>query len=242
MKAARLARYARYQLTDYFWERGVMVVIIALLNLASSVIMLRSLPVGDRVIVPGNPVGNDILITFGTLMLLAVLFSSQELIGRSRKLGYYKLIFAKPVSPEMFYGQLFLVNLAGTVMVMAILSGIFTIVAIPVSVWRIAAVTSCAFILLGGIGFVISAFVNFDSIFLIGLLGVSLLVSTYGESHGGAAAAIAKVLPPVLQMHRLNGLMIGLDAKMTELIWVLAYGGGAFIAGLVALRRRELAD
>ena len=220
-----------------------MVVIIAMLNLASSVIMLQSTqPVSERVIVPGSPIANDILITFGTLMLLAVLFSSQELIGRSRKLGYYKLILAKPVNPVLFYGQLFFVNLAGTLIVMAILSGIFSVIAAPVSIWRIGAVTSCAFILLGGIGFLISAFVNFDSLLLIAIVGVSFLVSIYGEAHGGAAAAIANVLPPVQQMQRLNGLMIGLQTKISDLVWVLAYGFGAFIAGLIALRRRELAD
>jgi hypothetical protein len=242
MKRSRLFRYARFQLGDYLWERGAMVVIIALLNVASSVIMLQNMPASERVMAPGSPLANDILITFGTLMLLAVLFSSQELIGRSRKLGYYKLIFAKPVNPVRFYGQLFFVNLAGTVLVIAILAAVFSVIAIPVSIWRIAAVTSCAFILLGGIGFLISAFVNFDSVLLIGIIGVSLLVSIYGEAHGGAAAAIAKVLPPVQQMHRLNGLMIGLPAKTTDLVLVLAYGIGAFVAGLIALRHRELAD
>lgn len=242
MKRSRLLRYARYQLSDYFWERGAMVVIVGLLNLASSVVTLYDLPPEERVVVPGNEVAKDVLITFGTLMLLAVLFSSQELISRSRKLGFYKLIFAKPVNPVLFYGQLFVLNLLGTIILISILAGVFSVVTTPVPIWRIAAVTGCGFVLLGGIGFLASAFVNFDSLLVIGIVGVSLIVSIYGKAHGGIAAAVAKVLPPVQQMHNMNGLMIGLDANTTDVIWVLAYGIGAFIAGLVALRYRELAD
>ncbi len=242
MKRSRLLRYARYQLSDYFWERGAMVAVISLLNLASSVIMIYGLPVKERVLVPGNAVASDVLITFGTLMLLAVLFSSQELIGRSRKLGYYKLIFAKPANPVLFYGQLFAVNFLGTVILISILAGVFSLVAAHVSIWGIAAVTACGFILLGGIGFLASAFVNFDSLLVIGIVGVSLLVSMYGEAHGGIAETVAKVLPPVRQMHNMSVVMIGLDANTTDAIWVLAYGIGAFLAGLVALRFRELAD
>ena len=242
MKRSRLLRYARYQLSDYFWERGAMVIIIALLNLASSVVMLHNLPVNERVIVPGNEVAKDVLITFGTLMLLAVLFSSQELIGRPRKLGYFRLIFAKPVNPVLFYGQLFLVNLIGTVIVIALVAALFSVIALPVPIMRIAALTACGFIFLGGIGFLASAFVNYDSLLVIGVIGVSLIVAGYGEAHGGVAAAVARVLPPVLQMHNMNRMMIGQSPDPGDLAWVLAYGTGAFIAGLVALRYRELAD
>ncbi|MBA3645469.1 MAG: hypothetical protein H0W63_04770 [Gemmatimonadaceae bacterium] len=242
MKRSRLLRYALYQLSDYFWERGVMVAAIALLNLASSVISLHNLSPEERVIVPGNEVANAVLITFGTIMLLAVVFSSQELIGRSRKLGHYKLIFAKPANPALFYGQLFAVNFLGTIILITILAGVFSAVATPVSVWGIAAVTACGFILLGGIGFLVSAFVNFDSLLVMGIVGVSLLVSAYGEAHGGIATTVAKVLPPVRQMHNMSVVMIGLDANITDVIWVLSYGTGAFIAGLVALHFRELAD
>lgn len=242
MNRARLTRYSLYQLADYFWERGAMVVVIGVFNLASSVIMLHNMSAKERVVVPGNDVAKDILITFGTLMLLAVLFSSQELIGRSRKLGYYKLIFAKPVDPVRFYAQLFLVNLIGTLIVVAALAAIFTIIAVPVSVVRIAAVTACAFVLLGGIGFLASAFTNYDSLLVIVIVGVSLLVSGYGEAHGGTAAAVATVLPPVQQMHRINALMIGQSVSQTDVVWALAYGIAAFVAGLVALRYRQLAD
>lgn len=242
MKRARLLRYGLYQLNDYFWERGAMVLIVAMLNLASSLIMLYNLPPQERVVVPGNEVAKDVLITFGTLILLAVLFSSQELIGRARKLGYYKLILAKPVNPVLFYGQLFLVNLLGTVIVITIISTLFSLIALPVPVGRIAAVTACGFILLGGIGFLASAFFNYDSLIVIGIIGVSFIVSAYGKAHGGIAASIAKVLPPVQQMHDMNSMMIGLDPSRTDVVWVLAYGLGAFVAGLIALRYRELAD
>src|SRR5688500_19525510 len=43
----------------------------------------------------------------GSLVSIAVLIALNGIISTDRKLGYYRFMFAKPVSPMRYYGQLF---------------------------------------------------------------------------------------------------------------------------------------
>lgn len=242
MKRARLLGYARYQLIDFVLERGLMVFILSVLNLSGLVISILSEPPEKRALMRASGLGEDVLILFPSLILLAVLFSSQELISRPRKLSYYRLVFAKPVSPVRYYAQLFVLHLVGTVVFVTILTALFSAIALPMYLPGIAALTAIGFVLLGGIGFLLSAFINYDAVATIGLIGVAYIGEALSAKYSGLLVTFLRNLVPLKHVFGLMPLLLGGPVAASDLAWVLGYGLVAFALGLVALRHTQLAD
>jgi ABC-type transport system involved in multi-copper enzyme maturation permease subunit len=242
MRRARLLRYGRFQLEDYAIERAIMIIILAALNMGGPVMMIRESSSADRTLSPGSAVGSEILVVFSMLIVLAAVFSSQELISRARRNGYYRLIFSKPVSPVLFYAQLFAVHLIGACLVMLLLAAAFSQIAMPLPLQNIAGVTAIAFVLLGGLGFLFSSFIRFDSFAVIAAIGLSMLGKTLAQRYTGLGPKFANLLVPIDHLGNLRPLVIGGSAHAADVYWVLGYGLIAFILGLVAVHYRQLAD
>jgi len=227
---------------DYAVERGLMVVIISLLNIVPAVLRIRDTPPDERTLRAGSEVGSDVAIIFVTLILLAVLFSSQELIGRPRKQGFYRLIFAKPVNPVAFYAQLFVVHLVGTVALVSAIAGLFSVVAIGVSIPHIAALAALAFVLFGGVGFLASAFFNYDSFVVIVAVGLSVIGKSIAAARSGVGVKFANILIPIDHLAGLRPLILGGPVAGADVAWVLGYGLIAFVLGMFAVRYSQLSD
>jgi hypothetical protein len=229
-------------MTDFLFERGFMVFVLCILNLSGLVVSILSEPPEVRAHLREMPLGMDVLVIFPTLILLAVLFSSQELISRGRKLSYYRLIFAKPVSPAAYYAQLFVVHLIGTVVLVSLLTGLFSAIALPMHLSGIAAATAIGFVLLGGIGFLLSAFINHDSVVTIGLIAVAYIGKALSAHYSGFLVTLLSNVIPLDHVFALTPLIVGGPVAANDVVWVLGYGLTAFILGLVALRYKQLAD
>jgi len=242
MEKARLIRYGRFQLQDFVIERVIFVVVLSALEIAAPMMAARSLPPAQRIVAAGSPLGAQVAVLFTTLILMAVLFCSQEIISRQRKGGFYRFIFAKAVNPVAFYGQLFLVHLVATVLLVCLLASIFSIVAAPVAVGHIAFLTAIAFILFGGIGFLASAFMRFDSIVVIGAFGVSALGKMAAAQYGGFAPKLANLLIPTDHLFALRPLIFGDPVHASDVAWVAGYGAAAIALALAGVRYRQLAD
>src|SRR5688500_13006838 len=78
----------------------------------------------------------------GSLVSIAVLIALNGIISTDRKMGYYRFMFAKPVSPVRYYGQLFVVHLVGLLSGMVLLAGVFFFVAGRFNVWNLVLYTS----------------------------------------------------------------------------------------------------
>jgi hypothetical protein len=242
VKRARLLRYSPYQLKDYAIERGIMVLVLSALNLIGPITTLHDLPPSARVGGPDSPLAGQVLVIFGSLILLSVLFSSQEIVSRPRKHGFYRLIFSKPVSPTVFYGQLFAVQLAGSVLLLSLMAALFSFFAFPVPIGHIAMATATAFMLFGGVGFLISVFVNHDSVGLIALVGLSILGKGYVSDQTGVLPKLANLLLPVDHLVALKPLVVAGPVASADVVWVIGYGLTALILGLAAVRYTQLAD
>lgn len=229
-------------MADFLLERGLMVFVICLLNIAGLTISILSEPPEERALIRASALGTDVLLIFASLIMLAVLFSSQELISRSRKLSYYRLVFAKPVSPVMYYAQLFVVHLIGTVALVSLLTELFSVIALPMHVPGIAALTAIGFVLLGGIGFLLSAFINHDSVVMIGLIGVAFIGKALADKYSGLLVTLLSHLIPLDHVFALRPLLVGEPVAAGDVGWVLAYGLTSFLLGLVAVRYKQLAD
>jgi hypothetical protein len=242
MRRARLLRYSPYQLKDFAIERAITVVFLAAVNLIGPITTMHGLPPAVRAGGPNSPMAGQIIVIFGSLIILAVLFSAMEIVSRARKNGFYRLILAKPVDPVWFYGQLFLVHLVGCVLLLASMAALFSLLAFPVAIADIALGTAIAFLLVGGVGFLISAFLNHDSLILVALVALSLLGKSYAVDKSGMWPAFANLLLPIDHLVALKPIIVGGSVATADVLWVVGYGFAALVLGLIAVRYSQLAD
>lgn len=239
MNRGRVGKYSLWQFRDYVMEKGISIVIIGVLWG-----YLQLLPI--RHTLPDEPTQELItrLVTMlaTTLVLIAVFISVNGIISTDRKLGYFRFMFAKPVSPVRYYGQLFVVHLAGLLAGMLVLAGLFFFFAGTFDVWNLLLYTSLLYLALGGIGFFISAATKHDWVALAAVwLGSAVLRGLYAGGRDWRAATV-ELLPPVHKVDALaRSLLTSGTAPLADVAWVGGYGALFFVLGLILVQRRPLA-
>ncbi|MDQ3673231.1 MAG: hypothetical protein M3365_02505 [Gemmatimonadota bacterium] len=239
MNRGRLAKYSLWQFRDFVLEKGISIVIIGLLWGYLQLLPFRlsiSPQMTPEVII------RILTLLAGSLVSIAVLIALNGIISTDRKLGYYRFMFAKPVSPVQYYAQLFVVHLVGLLSGMLLLAGVFYFVAGRFNVWNLLMYTALIYVALGGIGFFISAASKYDWVTLAAVwVGARILRALYGNAEGWKSKAV-ELLPPV---HKLDGVAGSLIATGTpplqDVAWLAGYGSLFFVLGLIVLHRRSLA-
>lgn len=242
MSRARLARYARWQLGDYVMERSASTLIVVLL--AS---YLNFTPL---IVQYGRPASGTMPPMFAealarslySLALLGTVFAVRGIVSDDRALGYYRFLFAKPVSVSAYYAQKFAVYMLGFLLVSVFLLLVHAVVVTPYMSLAVLPVLALLFVGIGGIGFLASALWRFDWVALGGVLFAAALLWDAWSARGGWRAIVTHALPPV---HLVGGVLSALSQgnaiPLMDLGWIAAYGLVCFLLALVVLRRRPLA-
>jgi hypothetical protein len=235
----RLAKYSLWQFRDFVMEKGISIIIIGLLWG-----YLQLLPFRQSFSPEMTPELIIRLVTLlaGSLVSIAVLIALNGIISTDRKLGYYRFMFAKPVSPVRYYGQLFVVHLVGLLSGMVLLAGVFFFVAGRFNVWNLVLYTSIIYVALGGIGFFISAASKYDWVTLAAVwVGARILRALYGNNDDWKSRVV-DLLPPVHKVDTVAGSIIATgSAPVGDVAWLVGYGALFFVLGLLVLQRRSLA-
>ena len=239
MSRGRLARYSLWQFRDFVMEKGISIIIIGLLWG-----YLQLLPFRQSFSPEMTPELIIRLVTLlaGSLVSIAVLIALNGIISTDRKLGYYRFMFAKPVSPVRYYGQLFVVHLVGLLSGMVLLALVFFFVAGRFNVWNLILYTSLIYVALGGIGFFISAASKYDWVTLAAVwVGSRILRALFGNGDDWKSKAV-ELLPPVHKVDTVAGSIIATgSAPLGDVVWLAGYGALFFVLGLLVLQRRSLA-
>ena len=239
MNRGRLARYSLWQFRDFVMEKGISIVIIGLLWG-----YLQLLPFRGAMSSQMTPQLITRLVTLlaGSLVSIAVLIALNGIISTDRKMGYYRFMFAKPVSPVRYYAQLFLVHLVGLLSGMLLLSSVFFAVAGRFNVWNLVLYTSLIYVAMGGIGFFVSAASKHDWVTLAAIwVGARILRALFGND-GNWKSNLVELLPPVHKLDSVAASLIATGAApLKDVIWLAGYGGIFFVLGLLVLQRRSLA-
>lgn len=239
MSRGRLAKYSLWQFRDFVIEKGISIIIIGLLWG-----YLQLLPFRQSFSPEMTPELIIRLVTLlaGSLVSIAVLIALNGIISTDRKMGYYRFMFAKPVSPVRYYGQLFVVHLVGLLSAMVLLAAVFFFVAGRFNISNLVLYTSIIYVALGGIGFFISAASKYDWVTLAAVwVGARILRSLYGNGDDWKSKAV-ELLPPVHKVDSVAGSIIATGgAPAGDVLWLLGYGALFFVLGLVVLQRRSLA-
>jgi hypothetical protein len=245
MRRARLWSYIGWQARDFVAERGAPLLIVATLMSFPIVMGLRQLrDAAPSAIQAQTTARYGIVQLFAEFSLISVLIGINGVVSNDRVRGYYRFLFAKPVSIPRYYAQAYVVNGIGLLFAaFGVLAAIYTL-GYPVFPARVLLMVALVYLSLGGLGFFYSTLARFDWVLMgatWGLAQVLRAVYPAQESRGGQVLDV--ILPPFHQLREV-GLQLarGEAAEPTMLAWLLGWGISGFVLGLLILKRRPLAS
>lgn len=259
-RRARLRAYGLWQLRDYFLDRGaptfIVCTLFGYLGVSPILVMLKrdfeSIPA--RLIAQHGGIeaarhamvlemSSAFLRSFlGVVIFLGALFAMNGIVANDRKQGFYRFLFAKPLSPPGYYGQAFVLHWAGFLVVSTVLGLVYGFFVSPVLSTSLYAVLALLYLCYAGIAFALSAAARWDWLSLVSItIAASYLWERFGESRS-LFAKLLYLLPP---LHKTNDVYSAVAKGMAlpwhSLGWLAGYGAACFVIGLVVLRYRRLA-
>jgi hypothetical protein len=244
MRRGRLWSYLRWQARDFVTERGTPLLIVAMLMWGPFIVTLRRMHAAMQGL-PQASTGavSAIIDVFSTFAIISVLIGINGVVSNDRVRGYYRFLFAKPVSIPRYYAQAYVVNGIGLIVTAAaVLASIYAIghsLFLVRALWMVA----LAYVSLGGLGFLFSTLVRFDWILMGATLGLAHALRLLFPAHGSRGGKVLHViLPPFHELSNVGQqLARGEPPDSSMLLWLVGWGVSAFVLGLLILRRRPLA-
>jgi hypothetical protein len=244
-RRARLVEYVPWIMLDYFTNQGpstaLVVLLIGFLSLIPVIQGATGTPVslGD---VPAPIAARILHAMLPPLVFLGTFFATNGIVANDRKFGHYRFLFAKPVSPPLYYAVTFLVYGIGLLVVSVALLGIWALTVRPMFPIEVLAILPVMYLAYGGIGFLLSAAWRFDWLSLVTVL----LVANVGWSVWGDTEGIRHwllyLLPPVHRAADIYALALGETRAVPwgSIAWLGGYGLLCFVLGMVVIRKRPL--
>lgn len=245
---ARLARYSLWQFRDFFMERGLPSLIVAALMLFPVVAGLHDrapdLPDAQRALVARGALAT---VLNGPLGFVIVLLAVNGIVSTDRRQGYYRFLFAKPLAIPRYYAQSFAVNLTGAIAVTAVVVVGFGAAVHPIAPGGALAFVALYYLALGGIMFLVSTVTRLDWVVTAAIWALAqLLRGVFPAERGWYGRLLDVVLPPAHRVGDVGRVLLddpmrlGDPSLLTSVLWLAGWGGAAFIAGLVVLRKRSM--
>lgn len=240
---ARVGRYALWHLRDYLRDKGIATLItLGLVGYLTQIPIMRARAAGFSGDLMAQAADQAFISGLKFLGFVGVLFATNGIVADDRRHGYYRLLFAKPVSVVEYYAQKWIVYGVGFLIVAALLLGLHGATVEPFFPAAFLPTIALVYVALGGIGFLLSAAWRFDWLSLAAVLGLSDMLWLLFKDDPGLPGSLVRLLPPV---HLLDGAYTavrdGGGLPLTDLVWLGGYGLACFVAGLVVVRRRPLA-
>jgi hypothetical protein len=243
-RRARLVEYLPWIMRDYFTNQGpstaLVVLLIGFLSLLPVVKGAAGTPVslGD---VPRDVAMRVLHAMLAPLAFLGTFFATNGIVANDRRFGYYRFLFAKPVSPPLYYAATFAVYGVGLLVVTASLLGVWAVTVRPMFPPELLLIIPVMYVAYGGIGFLLSAAWRFDWLSLVTVL----LVANVGWTVWGSAEGVRRwalyLLPPVHRAADVYALVLhGTQPRWTSVAWLAGYGLTCFILGMLVIRKRPL--
>lgn len=239
---ARLGRYALWQARDFAIERAAAIAIV----FGCFVFMAyESLGAGVQALIArgglhaselaARMMAQNVTYTWFITALVAV----HGISSNDRTTGRFRLLFAKAVRVERFYGQAFLLHgalyLALVGLYMAALRVFYPVAGVTAA--GAGAIFVSSYLLVGGVCFLFSALWRFDWGTTIAIAGSSTYLAAKFKQ-----PAWLDGFPPFWKLADQVDSLKYLEApEWRPLVWASAYGVACFLLGLLVLRRRPLA-
>ncbi len=250
---ARLLRYARWQALDF--AINIAIVSIVLFGFIG-VILLMDIHSSERVffeagykVMPLNMKLSGFLQMWGMFATVAPIIAVSGVVSQDRAAGYARFLFAKPLSPRLFYLQSWLVRLVGFIGVGTVLVVAYNFFEPPSFSWRFVVDMIVTFVSIGGVVFLFSVIGRFDGLVVALVLMLSFVAWTKWESATGVRHALLYALPPISHLGAPHYWLLGIN-QMSRLAdvpfpakwvaWNVGYGLACLLLGLYFLRKVSL--
>lgn len=249
-RGARLHEYVPWMFRDYAMNQGPSTLIVVLLIGFMTVMPVMqqgaAIGVGDSVALremPATVAGNLLRAIVPPLVFLGTFFATNGIIANDRKMGFYRFLFAKPVSPPWYYALTFAMYGVGLLTVALVVLGLWSVIVRPMFPLELFAVVALMYVAYGGIGFLLSAAWRFDWLSLVTVLLAGYVGwGTWGNS-SGPVFYLLHLLPPVHKEAQIYALVASDAARglpWGAIAWLGGYGLTCFVLGLVVVRKRAL--
>ena len=263
-RRADLARYGLWQLRDYAINRGAptllgfgmlgtIVVLPLLKGLNRQLEAMPARAMARLIAQHGSAEGvrawmaHDVSKGFlngfvGVVVFFGAVLAMQGLVSNDRRLGFYRFLFSKPLSPARYYGQAFLLHWAGFMIVVMMLGVLYGAFVEPVLTPTFLTIVAAVFLLYAGLGFLMTALVRFDWLALVVALFVARILWDAFERSESVFARLLYLLPPIHRTGAVySALFGGTPIPWPTVTWISGYGALAVLAGLLVLRTQRLA-
>lgn len=236
--------YARYQVTDFLLQRAALPTIV--IGAFGLLTWYASRGQGGFTSDGGAAFATAQFRTFGSLFVaLAGFIGIGRIVSEDRAGGTVRFLFSKPVSHAGYYVQQWIVNGLTLTALAGLLGAAWQAATVPQHVGGLMLTMAVAWVLLGGVGFFLSALTNADLVAIVGVyLGTSLLRALRDMPESPLPAWLSQVvraLPPTQKLDYIRDhLLAGAGMPWAHAAHVLLYGAAAFALGLVVLRRTSV--
>lgn len=240
MNRRQVASYTPWQLWDFALDRGFALLFVGGL-MGLSVLWPGYL--AFRAQMPPELIPGELLkVAVAQQVSILVVIAASGIVANDRIGGYYRFLFSKPVRMPAYYALQFLVTLIGTLLVTLILLSTFWILVGWVSPRVPLIMVVATYLALGGTIFFFSTITRLDWAMLVLLWGASALSRTLASGKDWYDV-VRWVLPPTHQIDGLRAaLFAGAEMDVAGAAWLMGYGLVFFLAGLVVLQRKAIAE
>ena len=182
----------------------------------------------------------------GVFIVLGGFMGIARLMTDDRANGYFRFLFSKPVSIERFYIQQYVMIGAGMIVLTGLFAAWLQAGTGPLPVGEAMVVMGLFWVLVGGIGFALSAATNADAVLLVVLYVVSAVLHGLKDAPNSPMwpwlKQVTRIFPPVQKLDFIRDqLYAGADTPWMHVAHVAGYGALAFVAGVIVLRRTSFA-
>ena len=239
-----MAYLVRYQLGDFLLLRaGLPTLIVTMLGF----MMWKGAGTVDWASPDGIRFSQQVFRLLGGMFIaLGGFLGVARLISDDRSNGYYRLLLSKPVSLERFYIQQWLLHGIGLVVIAGLLAAWLQGATGTLPVREAMTVMGLMWLLIGGIGFALSAMTNADALLLVVLYVMSAVLHGLKDAPNSPMwpwlKQLTRIFPPVQKLDFIRDqLYAGAGMPWAHIAHVACYGALAFALGVIVLRRTSFA-
>ncbi|MDA1080663.1 MAG: hypothetical protein O2973_03145 [Gemmatimonadetes bacterium] len=244
-RARALAYLFRYQFADFLMLRaGLPALTVTLLGFM--IWKTAGVDVGWSS-TQGVRISRDVFrMLSGVFIVLGGFMGIARLVTDDRSNGYFRFLFSKPVSIERFYIQQWFLIGIGMVVLTGLFSAWLQAGTGPLPVRESMIFMGLFWILVGGIGFALSAATNLDAVLLVVLYVTSTVLHSLKEMPNSPMwpwlGQVTRLFPPLHKLDYIRDqLYAGAGVPWMHVAHVAGYGILALVCGTVILRRASFA-
>jgi len=243
---ARGWRYLlRYQLPDFLVSRAGLPVLAAVMI---GVMVYYTAGAGiEWQSEDGERLAQQVFSTLiGVVITLGAFMGVAKLTTDDRANGWYRSYFSKPVKRTTFYAKQWALHGVTLVLLVGVLGMAWQLATNSVSVKEAMVVTALTWIMLGGVGFLLSVLTNQDAGLLFIAYVLSMVLHSVKDQRNspmwGWLREVTRLTLPTQKLEYVKDLLYaGQPIPWGHAGFVIGYGAVAFVIGVILLRRLSLA-